>query len=330
MTWWTAVAGLTPLAAYDGARISGASLLDGVGSNNLVATSDLVPYGYLYTGVLGDGGPVTFSTPITTPAMGVIAAFIKIAHAVVVYSLGTAGATYTLYYASNGNWYSSNPSSVLHGAMVDVLGHSVFAAIVKGATTSQLYVNGVAIGGAVANSYIPASFDKVGENVGSYATNLQNTDSFIAGGFWSGDATQADVVALEAAARAELAGAPATFKGLGPDLGRLNTAPAEAMTSAGVVRHALGQVLGSHNIYFGGIGKITGTVKITPASPTHRLVKLYHEHSSILVAAIWSDAATGAYTFQNLALGERYMAIAFDYTETYRAVIADRVLPELM
>lgn len=330
MTWWTTVLGLTPIAAWDGERVSGASLLDGVGSNNLLSTGTLLPDTYLFSGVSGNGHQLAFGTPIATPATGVIAAFFKITHSVLAYSLGTAGNTYTLYYAGNGSWYSANPSNVEHGPVAAIFGNPFFAAIIKGDSTSQLYVNGLAIGGPVSNSYIPASFDKVGENVGAYSTNLQSTDAFIAGGFWSGAATQADIQALEAAARADLATALPGARLLRYTVGRLNTAPVEALTPTGVVNRFRGQTLGARNPYFGGGGRITGTVKITPNLPTHRKVRLFNEATGILIAETWSDATTGAYSFTHIDPTQTYTVVGFDYTQAYRAVIADRVNPELM
>lgn len=79
---------------------------------------------------------------------------------------------------------------------------------------------------------------------------------------------------------------------------------------------------------FKGRGRITGTVKNTPATPVRRLVRLYREPGGLLVKSTWSDPLTGAYTFDGLAMHYRYTVVSFDHTQTFRAVIADRVLPE--
>lgn len=81
---------------------------------------------------------------------------------------------------------------------------------------------------------------------------------------------------------------------------------------------------------FKGRGRITGTVKNTPATPVHRLVRLYREPGGLLVQSAWSDPITGAYTFNGVSLDYRYTVVSFDHTEAFRAVIADRVVPEVL
>jgi hypothetical protein len=82
--------------------------------------------------------------------------------------------------------------------------------------------------------------------------------------------------------------------------------------------------------YFGGTGKITGTVKVTPNIPAHREVILMDEVAHVLLKSTWSDPVTGAYEFDSLDTSATYTVLAYDYTRAYRAVIADRVVPEHM
>lgn len=79
----------------------------------------------------------------------------------------------------------------------------------------------------------------------------------------------------------------------------------------------------------GGNYKLTGTVKITPASPTFARVRLHDFFSGRIVRETWSDPATGAYAFTRIRNGQFYV-VSFDHTGTYNAVIADRLVPELM
>jgi len=81
---------------------------------------------------------------------------------------------------------------------------------------------------------------------------------------------------------------------------------------------------------FKGRGRITGTVKNTPASAVFRKVALYRETDGLFVKAVWSNPATGAYEFSGINPNYAYTVLAYDHTETYRAVVADRVLPEAM
>jgi len=79
---------------------------------------------------------------------------------------------------------------------------------------------------------------------------------------------------------------------------------------------------------FKGRGRITGTVKNTPNIPVYRLLRLYREPGGLLVKSVWSDPVTGEYTFDGIPLDYRYTVVSYDHTEAFRAVIADRVLPE--
>lgn len=49
-----------------------------------------------------------------------------------------------------------------------------------------------------------------------------------------------------------------------------------------------------------------------------------------MVQERWSDAVTGAYLFTDIDLVEKYYVVAFDYTNDFRAVIADNLTPEPM
>ena len=82
---------------------------------------------------------------------------------------------------------------------------------------------------------------------------------------------------------------------------------------------------------FKGRGRITGTVaeKALPANtPLHRLVRLHREPDGALVQATWSDATTGNYTFNGVRPDRKYFVTSFDYSGTYRAVIADNLTPD--
>jgi len=82
----------------------------------------------------------------------------------------------------------------------------------------------------------------------------------------------------------------------------------------------------------GGSHKVVGTVA-EKASPTNlplvRRVMLIDEQSRRVVRETWSDAA-GNYSFDRVNAHPTSTVLAYDHTETYRAVVADRVLPEAM
>jgi hypothetical protein len=78
----------------------------------------------------------------------------------------------------------------------------------------------------------------------------------------------------------------------------------------------------------GAFGTITGTVKVsdTPSNdPVHRRVRLYRDRDGVMVAETWSDATTGAYTFNEVDSAFKYTVIAYDYEHNYRAVAADNI-----
>lgn len=86
------------------------------------------------------------------------------------------------------------------------------------------------------------------------------------------------------------------------------------------------------DIYFGGTGRIQGTVKEkgTPDHALSRRVFLHDEKTKLLVADQWSNASTGAYSFEQVSMMRTYTVISYDYAGTYRAVVADNQIPEAM
>lgn len=88
----------------------------------------------------------------------------------------------------------------------------------------------------------------------------------------------------------------------------------------------------ARDIEFSGRGRIAGTVKVkgTPNVPTKRRVRLLRDRDFLLVRETWSDPVTGAYAFHEIDERHTYTVIADDYEGNFRAVLADRVVPEVM
>lgn len=78
------------------------------------------------------------------------------------------------------------------------------------------------------------------------------------------------------------------------------------------------------------LGKITGTTKQAPATPTGALVRLHRDSDGLLVAQTYSDAVTGAYEFLNVDIADKYTALAYDLAHNFRAVVADNLTPDPM
>jgi hypothetical protein len=81
---------------------------------------------------------------------------------------------------------------------------------------------------------------------------------------------------------------------------------------------------------YGGEGTVTGTVKVkgTPNNtPVARKVRLIRDVDAICIREVWSDPVTGEYTFSEIDQTVSYTVLSYDYTENFRAVVADRVVP---
>ena len=84
------------------------------------------------------------------------------------------------------------------------------------------------------------------------------------------------------------------------------------------------------DLYFGGRGTITGTVKEkhTPTNtPVSRRVRLIRDRDGRFVKEVWSDPVTGAYSFSDIDAAESYTALSYDHTGNFRAVAADKLIP---
>ncbi|GIK34525.1 MAG: hypothetical protein BroJett010_10840 [Gammaproteobacteria bacterium] len=126
--------------------------------------------------------------------------------------------------------------------------------------------------------------------------------------------------------------------------------PAHRLIPAGLVRRilvpdnaamvgyrhrALRPLLGTRNHYFHGDHGIAGTVKhrvkgVIADAPLARRVLLFDEATYVVVRETWSDAVTGAYSFDHIDPVPRYLVIAFDHQRLHRAVVADKLRAQPM
>lgn len=82
-----------------------------------------------------------------------------------------------------------------------------------------------------------------------------------------------------------------------------------------------------------GRGRVVGTTKLkgVPVNvPTAAKVRLYADRSGVFVQQTDSNPSTGEYEFTGVDEGQTYTVVAIDPDANYRAVVADRVNPELM
>ncbi|HEY0953974.1 MAG TPA: LamG domain-containing protein [Roseateles sp.] len=87
--------------------------------------------------------------------------------------------------------------------------------------------------------------------------------------------------------------------------------------------------------YHGGTGRIKGRVSkdkrvVDGGLPLRRRVLLLRERDRLVVRELWSSAVDGSYSFDWVAKGYTYSAIAFDHLHGNRAEIADNQTPEDM
>ena len=80
---------------------------------------------------------------------------------------------------------------------------------------------------------------------------------------------------------------------------------------------------------WGGAYRIVGSTKNTPDLPVGRRVRLHDQRTGDPVRETWSDDVTGVYVFDGIQNGVYYV-VGFDHTNTYNAVITDKLIPEVM
>lgn len=87
------------------------------------------------------------------------------------------------------------------------------------------------------------------------------------------------------------------------------------------------------NVWTRGRGRVAGTVKeaSTPSDlPLRRRVRLFNQLDGRMYGETWSDATTGAYSFDYIDETAIYYVVAHDYTANYNAVIKDGIVPEVI
>lgn len=87
------------------------------------------------------------------------------------------------------------------------------------------------------------------------------------------------------------------------------------------------------DIIDGGTGRLTGTVREKTGistRPLKRRVVLLDYRSNRKLRETVSDEQTGVYSFDEIDLNREYTVISLDHTGQYRAVIADKLVPEKM
>ena len=99
---------------------------------------------------------------------------------------------------------------------------------------------------------------------------------------------------------------------------------------ASIVTEVVGVITLPKNFNFGNTprGSVADVVTVngSPAGIAYR-VRLTREADGLLVAEKWSTPGTGAYSFDDLELDHRYVAVALDHTGTHKPVAAGPLTP---
>lgn len=326
--WWDAAPNLTPVVAWDAGRVDGATLIDGVGDNNLVAVAPLTDtQAYPNRGVKFSNA--SFTTPVAVPlAGGVIAGWISTYEGDGFTIQGT-GQYQTIYFQGSDYWMDNYARQYFATEVGDKT-KPQFVAFVYRETYGELYIDG-----EILENSMPASpyngngaYPIMGYSLGNLTLNptSANNKYFHACAVLTGNATLEDLRKLEKAARTKLQyGGNTTYRGFAPLLGRTDSNLPQLTLPNPAPPRFVGAKLIRRDYQFGGKGHIAGTVKEkgTPDQPLQRRVQLYDECSKIMTREVWSDPVTGAYLFENIDPNLTYSIISYDYTGMYRAVIAN-------
>lgn len=99
---------------------------------------------------------------------------------------------------------------------------------------------------------------------------------------------------------------------------------------ASIVTEVVGVITPPKNYIYGDTprGSVADVVTVNgaPAGIAYR-VRLTREADGLLVAEKWSTPSTGAYSFDDLELDQRYIPVALDHTETHKPVAAGPLTP---
>lgn len=341
--WWEAAASLSPVHAWDGVDYLSGDVPDKVGGNNLGGNGNRARA--IRSGLFGISGlnntPFGLSSGIS-PAANCV--FLFFAY----YSLDAHSGTgvlgfcqndsnYLMQHTSNNGVYGKNQLVIncnrSAAALSTVMATSPdaaarFVAVVVNSGKPRAYVDGGWAGAELAASYLPSSFGLIGAPAG-LAHSLNSDESMIAAGYWTGSPSLLDLQGLETACRAAVVAPPFNFGIFGDTHLNAPLHPFWNRPQTGYDFYA--RCVGSQPVIPPGTAFVKGTVfkKGEPNAPVSRRVRCYDEATGVLLGEGWSDADTGFYRFDSLNPAREVFVCSFDNEDHYRAVIADKLLPQL-
>ena len=332
MGWWTAAAALTPVHAWDARAYIPGVFTDLIGGNALAAGGALQNASNGYLAVPGNSNPMALATAIDTAADGVFMLFGAYAERFICFykQLSDTG-NYLLGCEANLLWRCRKDGGVFfEGGAVpagSLSGEPLFAAVALDGGNARIYANGGWSGIAFDRAaYIPSAVGGIGWSGNGNQYNISANERFMAAGHWRGKASLADLQALEEACRAALA---VTMRPRFVDAPRmaLPLHPFANRPQMGFDTVAKDQMLPVHRSQK---GRVAGTLfaKGQPDAPMVRRLRCFDEQTGALLGQTIS-ANDGGYFFSGLDPTRRVFVVAFDDEDHYRAVIADKLLPQL-
>lgn len=326
MSWWTTVPALTPIAAWD-ATAADSVLHDRVGTND--ATMGTVGSNLLtYLAVCGNSNLWPLAVAITLPAECTVVGLVRVQSNSILFYGGNTPNAYLFDQESSGAghyFYAGSGSNYGILGSGPQFGEWKFMAMVKRTSNFGLYINGVWSSETGGNlGWLPPSIGGFGYQSNGSAYNFNNADFMSAAGVWSGAATLAELQALEAAVRLELAGPTVNAFSAPLGIGYSVNNPL-ALLPGQHPKVSAPLKAGWKNIYQGGSGTIQGTVTIENI-PGARQVRLFDKRTGLVIGETWSSA-TGHYEFTNLDTTREYFVVAHDHLRMYNAVVQDMLTP---
>ena len=341
MAWFNdaAVPG-SPIAVWDSSQMVGGVMQDRIGSNHLNMRGGVPAFKFPVTGISGAGNLLTLPTAIalsgakTAFYLGInsvdsggdaLIAFHNGASNVsdlIGFVIGNDSAAFLQCRKSNSSVNSNLGVGTDAGALW-------FYAVTMGGTTARQYANGRWVDSGFSQStYIMSHIRGVaGWNADGSPYCLSGGDLMCAAGVYDSEATLAQLQALEALARAAYTIDYDTLGSRDADIQAqrqplLGSLPA---SYASALKNAIAPSVPT------GAGVVIGSVaeKGTPPAPSTPLVRrvvCIDEATGVQVGSTWS-ASDGSYAFSGLDASRRVTVLAYDHTDHYRAVVADKLLP---
>lgn len=329
--WWQAAAGLNPVHAWDVDSFYSGAFIDRVGINALSGGVVESFFGG-YRGVSGNSNLMPLNTAIDTAADGVFILFAAyIERFICFYSQAGAIDAYMLCVEADMSFSCRKNGINVSGGVApagSLSGAPIFTALVLDGGSARIYANGNWCGAAFNKaSSISAQIAGVGWYMNGNQYNISANERFMAAGYWQGKASLADLQALESACRSALeampfairyAAEPHVFVPLHPFWNR------PQMGFDTVAKDPMQPIHRSQK------GRVVGTLfaKGDPNTAMQRKLRCFDEATGTLLAERLSDAQ-GNYVFDGLDPTRRVFVLAFDDQDHYRAVVADKLLPQV-